>query len=432
MISNTKSNRIRIKQPFPEVAQTSSSRIHQSSTQVLGQDHRHCERYLNQPTPTTELSTSEIDANCQSVLAMPTGSDMTLHPKLLITDGLHVGVSRRQASPQQNFILLSTEMHRTSSLAEEVQNANPGLPVTNKGEGINEPLQDNTLSKLTSHHQQNRREQLHKTIHVLNPHEQSSTDYKSSEAMAINDVVTHCPQSDNLLPTSENQVQRKPASIPSLSQPQKRSHGNNPLIPLSKDVLDTFDHIQKTSEPGSYNNDARIRKSKSLHNYKRDIHRYSSPPIQQPRLLSKVAQAQQTLIKHSQEVEDILDDCQRQKEVIQSQKSELERLKTFDVEKSEKIQALELEKKAQKAKIKKFEQLSGKYKDHMNEVVLSQKQLLRESQRIRKVETDLKSFQEAYITREAHIKKLECLLAEVKEFRRPAEKLLAGMQSRFP
>lgn len=426
MFSNAKSNRIRIKQPFPEVAQTSSSRSHQSSTQAPNQNQGQCERYFNKPTTIIEPFVPEIDTNCQSVSVIPIDNDMSLHPRSS-SDCLDFGVSKRQISPHQNLALLSNEPLRPSPSSEETQGSNTEL--ASNGGGVNELARDSTLYKSASHNQQNRAEELQKNVQVSNSQERDSTDPNISEAMAIGGVATDCSQSDNLLPTSESQVPVKPATRPSSSQSQQQSHGSNSLMLLSNDVSDTFGHLQQASEPGllQYNNDARVKKSKIINNHRREIHRYSSPPTQHTRFLSKVAQAQQSLIQHNQEVEDILDDCQRQKEIIQSQQSELEKLKTLEVEKTGKIQALELEKKAQKAKIKKFEQLSSKYKDHMNEVVMSQKQLLRESQRIRKVETDAKVFQEAYITREAHIKKLECLLDEVKEFRAPAEKLLAGM-----
>jgi predicted RNase H-like nuclease (RuvC/YqgF family) len=133
------------------------------------------------------------------------------------------------------------------------------------------------------------------------------------------------------------------------------------------------------------------------------------------------------LIRHSQEVKDILNDYQFQKETVQVQQSELEHLKASTTEKSKEIQTLEAERASLKSKIKKMELLSIKYKNHMNEVIIAQKNLMRESLKIQKVQIDAKLFQTSYDSRDEHIKKLESLLHEAREFRAPAQTLLASM-----
>jgi chromosome segregation ATPase len=172
------------------------------------------------------------------------------------------------------------------------------------------------------------------------------------------------------------------------------------------------------------NNSSRVQKPETI----KETHSYSSPTSEWPPLLSNVILAQQNLIRHSQEVKDILNDYQFQKETIQVQQFELEHLKASSIEKSKEIQTLEAERASLKAKIKKMELLSIKYKNHMNEVVIAQKNLMRESSKIQKVQIDAKLFQTSYDSRDEHIKKLESLLHEAREFRAPAQKLLASMQ----
>ena len=311
-------------------------------------------------------------------------------------------------------------------MTDEAQNTNTEPNLVESEPQMRDLPEESTPYESIPHRHQNGGEESHTNLHASNPQEQSSTRFKTSENILIGDAAA-VDHSDNGPPSSENQMPVHSSNRHLSSHPQ-RQFISNLIIPILEKVPGTCDQFELSSDRRvvQYNNNASVKKPNPRHNHRTEVHRYSSPPIQQPRPISKVAQAQENLIKHNQEVEDILNECQLQKEVIQLQQSELESFKASKSESCEKIQSLEADKGALKAKIKKLEQLSIKYKNHMNEVVISQKHLMRESQRIQKVQTDIKIFQASYDTQEVHIKKLESLLHEAKEFRAPAEKLLTG------
>lgn len=104
-------------------------------------------------------------------------------------------------------------------------------------------------------------------------------------------------------------------------------------------------HGQSHSSSMPYKKKASSTASKVNHTQEKQPRMTCSPPIHQSQFVSKIAQAQQSLIKHNQEVEDILSGYQDQKSVIQHQQSELEQVKASCVEYSEQIQTLEAEKK---------------------------------------------------------------------------------------
>jgi hypothetical protein len=335
-------------------------------------------------------------------------------------------VSGCHRSDLQRFSVPLNKPSKVAQLAHNLQDINSELTLVEPEPEVSGLPRDSTLYISSSHDQRDGVEETPATLHMPNLHGQSFTGPNTLDDMAISHVTASI-HSDNRLSTSEEHISVKSSDSSSSSESQPQT-GSHLIIPSLENVSDACDPLQPLSKPqfAQYSNNTSVKKPKSRQGHKREAHRYSSPPAQQT-LFCKVVQAQQNLIKHNQEIEHILNDCQHQKEVIQFQQSELDKFKASSIENSDYIRTLEKEKEDLKAKIKKFEQLSVKYKNHMNEVVMSQKHLLRESQRIQKVETDMKSFQEAYVSREAHIKKLECLLHEAKEFRAPAEKLLVGM-----
>ena len=412
--------RVRIKQPFPEVAQNIAGYNYESNIPAPDRDQCHYDSFLDQPTKAGELSFSYTRPNCSSDLSMLNEKDTFLHlssevplcqdvqSRISIGECLDSEASRFKISTLPNCPISSKEQSGGIPVTGEAQNTNPQLNLIDSEPQMRDLSQESMSG-----------EGLHAAIHPSDPQEQDPINHKSFEDTIIGDAAAG-DHSDNRPPSSESQIPIHTAHGPWSSQSQAQFSRNK--VPEACDQLQLSFDLRVVQ----YNCNTIVKKPRPRYNHTTEVHRYSSPPTQQSRLISKVAQAQENLIRHNQEVEDILNDCQLQKEVIRLQQSELECFKASKIENSEKIQSLEADKGALKAKIKKLEQLSIKYKNHMNEVVISQKHLLRESQTIQKVQTDLKNFQVSYDTQEAHIKKLESLLEEAREFRAPAEKLLAS------
>jgi hypothetical protein len=435
------SYRIRIKQPFPEVAQSTPSRNRQcNSAGALDQDNQQCG---SQPSTVANLSFQDIASRCQSIPLRTNRKDNSSHINSQPEFHLHLRPTlppegrledhKSQFSAQENLNESSNELPGSPLLGNNIQKTNSTLTLTNWETKEDELARKCAPYEESVHRQQNWTEESQEGLQTLSPEQKVLEDPAGSGGITtLRGVEASGFRSASPSPILEGRVPEQAKSRSFSLQSQHQSRRDDLAIPTRGDIQNQRAHLQQPSEPPAvhFSNSSKIKKSKPRQHHIMEAQRYSSSPIQQPRPLSKVAQAQQNLFKHNQEVDDILKDCQNQKEIIELQQSELEKLKFSNVESTEQIRALEMEKEILKAKIKKFELLAVKYKDHMNEVVTSQKKLLKDSQHMQKVETDVKLFQEAYVNREAHIKKLECLLQEVKEFRAPAEKLLAGMYMR--
>ena len=359
-----------------------------------------------------------------SMASMCNDKSFSIHPKAQYCEELRCKVSAKessslrvsdqQISPHQN-------VSNSSSLSGHEKQGTNSDPI------LIGP-KDSTLSGSASLEQKIREGEYEAGPQMLKVQGHGLTGTDTVDDIAMADAGTDCVLSGGRLPSSEDPVLLKSTSRPSSSHSLQNCRDTNAIIRTEKDVLDYGDQFQQTLEPPVNHNygNPQMTQLEAKYNHKICTQGYNASSGQQHRRLSKVAQAQQSLIKHNQEVEDILSYVERQKEVIQFLQLDLERLEVASAENLEKIKALQMEKVALKTKIKKFEQLSVKYKDHMNEVVISQKHLFKESQRIHRVQDDIKIFQEAYVTRDAHIARLESLLQEAREFRAPAEQLLTS------
>jgi hypothetical protein len=440
VVANATSWRIRIKLPFPEVAQNTSIETLQGSTTATNQDNQERRSPPCQPSTVVGVAFPDVVSNCQSISFKPKRKNSSSHisPRTEFHRHLQPPTGSRrdsidcepQISGQHNFYMSSSETYGGLSYVDDVEETNAEQILTKWGTDENRLLKGSVPQKDAPHSQGHKTEESPENHQMLSSQQQGPVEPPSPDdipALCLVDAGGFQPSNPPLL--AESQVAIQPDSRPSSSQSRPQSSRSHLVIQGTEIFPTQSSRLQQPFEHAilQFNNNTKVKKSKSGQSHKKEAQRCTSSFIRQPRPLSKVAQAQQNLLKHNQEVEDILGECQSQKEIIELQQSELENLKSSSVESSKRIQSLEMEKETLKVKVKKFEQLTVKYKDHMNEVIVSQKKLLRDSQRIQKVETDIKISQEAYITREAHIKKLEHLLQEAKEFRAPAEKLFAGM-----
>jgi hypothetical protein len=155
-----------------------------------------------------------------------------------------------------------------------------------------------------------------------------------------------------------------------------------------------------------------------------------------PRLLETTNEQQDPLsaitgfrdfIQYLPRIEETLHDYGKQKEVLGSQQVEIAKLNSSTMESSKQIKRLEEEKSALAAKIKKFTEISARYKTHMNDVVNAQKHLLAESNKIKaeslRVREESKAALKAHEDRESHVNMLRNLIYQAKSVRPPIEKL---------
>lgn len=126
-------------------------------------------------------------------------------------------------------------------------------------------------------------------------------------------------------------------------------------------------------------------------------------------------------------IEQALKEYVDQKAVLESQQAEIEKLNLSNKESKEQIQLLQDEKVALAAKVKRFTEISARYKAHMNDVVQAQKHLMDERKKIKtesaEVREQSKAALKAHADRQNHENTLRQLIIKTRDIRPPAEKL---------
>jgi hypothetical protein len=123
-----------------------------------------------------------------------------------------------------------------------------------------------------------------------------------------------------------------------------------------------------------------------------------------------------------QEYLEVLQGYERQSQLLESQKVEIQKLRDTGDTSIKQIQALESDKVHLTDKLKKFTDLSSKYKKHMNDVVKAQKYLKSQANEI---QLTAKEAIKARDAREADLKKLESAIEDARSLQ-PAEVFAQG------
>lgn len=137
-------------------------------------------------------------------------------------------------------------------------------------------------------------------------------------------------------------------------------------------------------------------------------------------------------LANGQEMLEIMKDYEQQSQLIEVQKTEIKKLQDTSNSAIKQVQELESEKAGLTDKLKKFAELSSKYKKHMNDVVKAQKYLKSQANEIQKSANEaIESTKQAAETRaatEAALQKIEIVVNDAKSFRVPAESFAHGEQ----
>jgi chromosome segregation ATPase len=137
-------------------------------------------------------------------------------------------------------------------------------------------------------------------------------------------------------------------------------------------------------------------------------------------------------LSNGQEMLEIMKDYEQQSQLIEVQKTEIKKLQDTSNSAIKQVQELESEKAGLTDKLKKFAELSSKYKKHMNDVVKAQKYLKSQANEIQKSANEaIESTKQAAETRaatEAALQKIEIVVNDAKSFRVPAESFALGEQ----
>lgn len=405
----------------------------QHNTPVLYPDHNQRGNHPQQSNTLLDLPFFDAASNKgQSMTELSRDEDTTLYVKTVAESQDNLILRSPTGGSLKQSFTPSTEPLRgvgNSSLSDETPHSNAD-PNSNKWPAeTNEATNDCAPCEVVPDVQEIEKGDHNKeNIYITRSQQKEQLGLSRIDGTTAADHVdargTH---SDSQDAATESSVQMQPGSWPPMfhSRPQSRDRNHKKNNPAEGA------HFRQHSESSAlqFINNTKVKKPKFGQNQREQGRKPNSSPIQKSQGLSKAAETYHNFLKYGQEFEDMLKDYQSSKEIVESQKSELEKLKTSNAESLQQIRDLKEEKVILTRKIKRIEQLAANYKDHMNDVVELQKKLRKDYQQIQKAGTDLKIIQEAHVTREAHIKRLEYLLQGVKEFRAPAERLLAGKRS---
>jgi hypothetical protein len=405
----------------------------QDNTPVLYPDHKQRGNHPQQSNTVPNLPFFGAASNKgQSMAEISRDEDTTPHIRTVAEGQDNLSLrSPTGGSLQQSFAPSTEPLRavRNSPLSDEVSHSNAD-PNSHK-----EPIETNEATNdcapyevVPDVHQIERGDHNKEILYITRSQQKEQLGLPRIDGTTAADhVAARGTHSDSQDAITESPTQMQPGSWPPMfhSRPQSRDRNHKKNNPAEGA------HFRQHSESSAlqFINTTKVKKPKFRQNQREQGQKPNSSPIQKLQGLSKAAETYQNFLKYGQEFEDMLKDYQSSKEIVESQKSELEKLKASNAESLQQIRDLKEEKVILTKKIKRIEQLAANYKDHMNDVVELQKKLRKDYQQIQKATADVKIIQEAHVTREAHITRLEYLLQEVKEFRAPAEKLLAGKKS---
>jgi hypothetical protein len=220
------------------------------------------------------------------------------------------------------------------------------------------------------------------------------------------------------------------------SRPQSRrsNHGISMTRPFSSHDL----HPPGASSPAALhlNHATKVKKSGRAQNQVLSIAPSSSPVSKgkrQPEERSGSSRRFRDILNTLSEYDNMIQNFEQQKLQMDLQRKEIIKLK----DSQERIEALEKEKESLTKKVKKLEELSSKYKKHMNEVVTAQKFLKTEATNIMETSTkalELYASNGVYAGRaqgETVAQKLKCAIEESKGLRVAVEKSASGKYYSF-
>jgi hypothetical protein len=163
-------------------------------------------------------------------------------------------------------------------------------------------------------------------------------------------------------------------------------------------------------------------------------HAASGQHRQQSRPSPKFFEDYKNFLENGQKFLDTMKDYEQQSQLVEAQKAEIEKLRDTSDSSIKQIKALESEKADLTDKLKKFADISSKYKKHMNDVVKAQKYLKSQANEIQKntkeavesMKKEGETHTATHTATKAALQKIEIAITDAKSIRAPAEKFALG------
>jgi hypothetical protein len=140
----------------------------------------------------------------------------------------------------------------------------------------------------------------------------------------------------------------------------------------------------------------------------------------------KFFQKYKAFLASGEQLLEIIEDYEQQSQLVVTQKTEIEKLRNVSDSAINQVRALETEKAGLTAKLKKFAELSSKYKKHINDVIMAQKYLKSQAQEIQKSTKEAIESTKIAAKTHATIQKFVTAVEDAKRIRVSEEKFAQG------
>ena len=220
------------------------------------------------------------------------------------------------------------------------------------------------------------------------------------------------PQIDNNIPDDQGSIHersRVSSRAQSESRPDsRRSNQGRALRPFND--ADFGHRLHNTGRHHAAS--AKVLKSSATHN---SLSTANTPKGKKYSLASY-----KEFLRRGENYQEVFQQCEEQQALIDVQKSEIVEMQKSDASCQQQIKALEAEKATLTQNMKKFTDMSSKYKTHMNEVVKAQKYLTSQAARIQKESSEILQARTIF-------DKIKKAIEEAKDLRVSAQNFHDGM-----
>ena len=218
-----------------------------------------------------------------------------------------------------------------------------------------------------------------------------------------------------------------PSRPPSQSQSRPQSHRSNRGVSMIRPIIADGLHAKDVSESIVLraSQQMKVKKSnggKSYANHDFIPHSALFAATEQRNSNGNLSTFRK-FVQQAAEYEEKLGDYESKIALVESQKLQIVALQSSDKQSQAKIEALESEKEKLQKKIEKLTEIGTKYKDHFNQVAISQKWLLNHAQKLKDDKKAIMEVSTTYAKSESHFQKLRGMIKEAKNLRVPATQL---------
>jgi hypothetical protein len=252
-----------------------------------------------------------------------------------------------------------------------------------------------------------------------------STHIATSQAAGASEAIN--PQGISI---PNHRPSRPPSEVPSRPQSRRSNCGIAITRPISAQDLRPQGVFEAASQRGIHS--MKIKKSGNVppNPFPSEVSVRSAIVSGQKRQDSgsrpEFFQNYKAFLASGEQLLEIIEDYEQQSQLVVTQKTEIEKLRNVNDSAINQVRALETEKAGLNDKLKKFAELSSKYKKHINDVVMAQKYLKSQAQEIQKSTKEAIESTKIAAKNYATIQKFVTAVEDAKRIRVSEEKFAQG------